>query len=71
MLCSNAMNKSHKCVYCKCDECYAKELRTEDGDNNVITNKSRKCINNEIHSRQRSKRYRKARNISQGQNTVK
>ena len=42
MVCSNAMNESHKCVFCKCYECYIRELRTEERDNNAITNKSRK-----------------------------
>ena len=51
MVCSNAMNKSHKCVYCKCYGYYAKELRTEESDNNDIINKRRKGNNNEIHLR--------------------
>ena len=29
LVCCNAMKKSHKCVYCKCYECYMRELKME------------------------------------------
>ena len=29
MVCSNSMNKNHKCVFCKCFECHMKETQKE------------------------------------------
>jgi len=36
MVCNNTMNKLHKCVFCKCYECYMIELKNEDENGNLV-----------------------------------
>ena len=68
LVCSNAMKKAHKCVYCKCYECYMKELKMEQ-DNGKGVNATEKNKHNNLDKsvRKRSSRCRKAKNISEGQ----
>ena len=69
LVCSNAMKKSHKCVYCKCYECYMKELKMDqnNGKDENDTEKNNKKLDRGV--RKRSSRCRKAKNISEGQRT--
>ena len=69
MVCNNTMNKSHKCVFCKCYECYMIELKNEDKSGNLVDNIGNNNKNLVKHGRKRSSRCRKARNISEGQLT--
>ena len=65
MVCSNSMNKTHKCVFCKCFECHMKETKKEE----VINSKKRKGEEKRSDSkrtRNQSKRVQRAKNISQG-----
>ena len=69
MVCNNTMNKLHKCVFCKCYECYMIELKNEDENGNLVDKTGNNNKNNLKHCRKRSSRCRKARNISEGQTT--
>ena len=70
LVCCNAMKKSHKCVYCKCYECYMRELKMEqDNCKSVDGTENNKNDNWAKSSRKRSSRCRKAKNVSEGQTT--
>ena len=64
MVCSNSMNKNHKCVFCKCFECHMKETQKEE----VSSKKSKGEVKRSDSKRTRnhSKRVQKAKNLSQG-----
>ena len=69
MVCNKTLNKLHKCVFCKCYECYMIELKNEDENGNLVDKTGNNNKNNLKHCRKRSSRCRKARNISEGQTT--
>ena len=64
LVCTNAMDKNHKCVFCKCYQCHLKEQETAASLDQTSTTKSG---NQKKKTRNQSRRVQKAKNIKQGQ----
>ena len=64
MVCSNAMNKNHNCVFCKCFKCHMQESQNKDNGEKF---KSNQVDHQSKRTRHLSRRVQKAKNVSQGQ----
>ena len=64
MVCSNAMNKKNKCVFCKCYKCHMKQVESEDNRDQFTTNENN---NDSKRTRHLSRRVQKSKNVEQGQ----
>ena len=64
MVCSNAMNKTHNCVFCKCFKCHMQESQNKDNKEKI---KGNEVDHQSKRTRHLSRRVQRAKNVSQGQ----